>query len=75
MLTWDQQAADHQKGHQPTTGEGPYPPPQRPCLVCGQEQWRWNEETELYECASGDPTHTERERWTGRFAREAPEAD
>jgi hypothetical protein len=42
--------------------EGPYPPPQRACYVCGKRGWRWNGEG--YFCASGDPAHEEYERLT-----------
>ena len=54
MLEWQQE-----KGATPIqeSGEGPYPPPQRACLVCGKRQWFWN--GERYVCGSGDAEHVE----------------
>jgi hypothetical protein len=54
MLEWQQE-----KGATPIqeSGEGPYPPPQRACLVCGMRQWFWN--GERYACGSGDQAHAE----------------
>lgn len=48
------------------SGDGPYPPLQRPCLVCGKQQWQWN--GEYYECGSGDPVHEERPHWAWIYA-------
>jgi hypothetical protein len=51
-------------------GDGPYPPPQRNCYVCGQRCWHWNKEKESYECASGDKEHEKRKalKWIHAFS-------
>ena len=46
--------------------EGPYPPPQRACYVCGKRAWTWNGEG--HSCASGEPAHEEYERLTWIYA-------
>jgi hypothetical protein len=42
--------------------DGPYPPPARQCYICRRRAWRWNNESQRYECGSGDPAHAEREQ-------------
>jgi hypothetical protein len=33
----------------------PYPPPERPCIVCGAEDWRWDSITGAYYCHNHQP--------------------
>lgn len=65
MLEWQSNTLEEdQRNHQ--EGMGPYPPPQRACLVCEKEQWIWN--GHQYLCGSGHPVHVERMRWTWIYA-------